>query len=70
MAGLRTAKPQLTLTVQEEYVRPFLVSFQHPPLLISHCPDSEATKGHVIIQKALSTYNKRKCHKDESPDAL
>jgi hypothetical protein len=42
MTVLRTAKPQLTLTVQAEYVRPFLVSFQHPPLLISHRPDPEA----------------------------
>jgi hypothetical protein len=45
MAVLRKAKPQLTLTVQAEYVRPFLVSFQHPPLLISHLPDPEAKKN-------------------------
>ena len=63
MAVLRTAKPQLTLTVQAEYVRPFLVSFQHPPLLISHRPDPEAKKTHAIIQKALVTYNKRNCQK-------
>jgi len=48
MAVLRTAKPQLTLTVQAEYVRPFLVSFQHPPLLISHRPDPEAKKNHML----------------------
>lgn len=66
MTVLRTAEPQLTLTVQAEYVRPFLVSFQHPPLLISHRPDPEAKNTHVIVQKvqkAPLTYNNRKCQK-------
>jgi hypothetical protein len=43
MEVVKTAKKHKTLTVQAEYVRPFLVSFQHPPLLIPHLPDPEAT---------------------------
>jgi hypothetical protein len=41
--------------MQVEYVRPCLVSFQHPLLLISHQPDPEAKiiRASVIIQKAL-----------------
>jgi hypothetical protein len=54
----------LTLTVQAEYVRPFLVSFQHPPLLISHRPDPEATvtKAHVNSEGSSDNYDVQQSH--------